>query len=111
MKKFLKILLVFVFIIVIIAVAGYIYFLKVYPKVAKAEDIKIEVTPARLERGKYLVNNVCACVDCHSVRDFSTFGAPLVESTEGKGGFEFNEDFGLPGKFYARNITPASLGS
>jgi hypothetical protein len=111
MKKILKILLVFVVIVVLIAVAGYIYLLKVYPKVAKAEDIKIEVTQARLERGKYLVNNVCACVDCHSNRDFSMFGAPLVEGTEGKGGFEFNEDFGLPGKFYARNITPASLGS
>ena len=36
------------------------------PKVRPTTDKKFEATPARLERGKYLVENVVGCVECHT---------------------------------------------
>lgn len=109
MKKLTKILF-FVFLLLVVgAGAGYFYLLKAFPKVEKAPDIKISATPEMLKRGEYLFNSVCSCADCHSTRDFSKFTGPVIDGTLGKGGFEFNEDFGLPGKFYAKNITPAGL--
>ena len=109
MKKLFKILL-FVFLFLIVgAIAGYFYIMSALPKIAAAPDIKIESTPELLKRGEYLFHTVAACADCHSTRDYSKFSGPLVEGTVGKGGFEFNEELGLPGKFYAKNITPAGL--
>lgn len=59
-----------------------------------------------LARGKYLAVNVANCIDCHSQRDFTKYSGPVVPGTEGMGGFLFDEKLGLPGKIYARNITP-----
>lgn len=59
-----------------------------------------------LARGEYLANNVSGCIDCHSKRDFSKYSGPVVPGTEGGGGMLFDEKIGLPGKIYARNITP-----
>ena len=59
-----------------------------------------------LERGEYLANHVSACIDCHSKRDFNLYSGPPVPGTEGGGGFLFDEKLGLPGKIFARNITP-----
>jgi hypothetical protein len=110
MKKFIKRIILFVIVFIFTgSLAGYIYLLKAYPKISPAQDIKINATPEMLQRGEYLFNNVCGCADCHSTRDYSKYAGPVVQGTIGKGGFEYNEDFGLPGKFYARNITPATL--
>jgi mono/diheme cytochrome c family protein len=59
-----------------------------------------------LARGKYLAVNVAGCIDCHSQRDFTKYSGPVVPGTEGMGGFVFDEKIGLPGKLYAKNITP-----
>jgi mono/diheme cytochrome c family protein len=59
-----------------------------------------------LARGEYLFNHVAACADCHSKRDFTQYGGPVVPGTVGGGGFLFDEKLGLPGKIYGRNITP-----
>jgi mono/diheme cytochrome c family protein len=75
---------------------------KTQPVATSKEDSVKQV----LDRGKYLVENVAACMDCHSTRDFSKYAGPVVRGTEGMGGFEFNEKLGLPGKIYAKNITP-----
>lgn len=109
MKKLLKIFLFIFAFLVIGAVAGYFYIMNALPKISEAPDIKINSTPELVKRGEYLFNNVCGCADCHSTRDYSKYAGPMVEGTKGKGGFEYNEDFDLPGKFYARNITPAGL--
>ena len=51
MKKFLKVIGI-IFLVLIVAFAGfYIYMLKAFPKIAAANDVKIESTPERLERG------------------------------------------------------------
>jgi len=71
--------------------------------------VKVEITPERIERGKYLAENVAQCIDCHSTRDWSKFSGPLVPGTEGKGGEVFDRKFGFPGNYYAPNITPAHL--
>jgi mono/diheme cytochrome c family protein len=61
-----------------------------------------------MERGKYLVEHVAGCIDCHSKRDFSKYSGPVVPGTEGGGGFAFDEKLGLPGVIYGSNITPDS---
>lgn len=109
MKKLIKISLFTVAFLVLFAAAFYIYMLKAYPKINPPQDIKISATPEMLKRGEYLFNNVCGCADCHSTRDYSKYAGPLTAGTTGKGGFEFSEELGLPGKFYAKNITPAGL--
>ncbi len=72
-------------------------------------QLKIAITPERVERGRYLANSVCACMDCHSKRDWNSYSGPLVEKTLGQGGEEFNQQFGFPGRFYSKNITPFAL--
>ena len=63
-----------------------------------------------MTRGAYLFNNVARCVDCHSTRDWTKYAAPVVKGTEGKGGEAFTHALmGVPGEFYARNITPTAL--
>ncbi|MEJ7693782.1 c-type cytochrome [Daejeonella sp.] len=91
----------------IIGVLSYVSF--ALPDVGEPEDIKVEITPKRLERGSYLANSVANCTDCHSERDWNKFTGPLVKSSLGKGGHEFNQESGFPGKFYAKNITPFAL--
>ncbi len=62
-----------------------------------------------MARGEYLANHVTACIDCHSTRDWSRFSGRLLEGTIGKGGNLFNQKFGFPGAYYARNITPEGI--
>lgn len=92
---------------VIISVLVFVSF--ALPDVGEPETIQVELTPQRIERGRYLANSVASCIDCHSGRDWNQFAGPVVEGTLGKGGEEFDQKFGFPGKFYARNITPAGL--
>ena len=93
-------------IVVIFLVIAYIYFF--LPRVP-VEDLKVDVTPERVERGKYLANHVMVCMDCHSTRDWSKFSGPPLAGTEGKGGEKFDQTIGFPGTFYSPNITPFNL--
>ena len=86
---------------------GYVSFS--LPDVGEPEDIKVEITPKRVERGSYLANSVALCMGCHSERDWNTFAGPIIESSLGKGGEKFDQKKGLPGVFYAKNITPFAL--
>jgi mono/diheme cytochrome c family protein len=110
-KKLIKIGGILLSIIFLAVVSGYIYLQKEFPKIEKAPDIKIEPTAERLAKGKYLFNSVFACVDCHSQRDPNKFSGPVIPGTEGMGGQKFGEEFGLPGNFYPKNITPAGVGN
>jgi mono/diheme cytochrome c family protein len=111
MNKFLKIFLIIVAVLAF-AVTTVLSILKFkYPAVGPAPQIKVDTSPTQIERGKYLANHVAVCVDCHSQRDWNMFAGPLIPGTEGKGGEEFNEEYGFPGTFYSRNITPAGIGN
>jgi len=109
MKKILKIG-GWLIVIIIFTVGGLIVYSKIaLPNVGAAVMIKIEQSPNRIERGRYLANSVTICMDCHSVRDWTKFSAPLVAGTLGKGGALFNQKFGFPGVYYSKNITPVNL--
>jgi len=108
MKKLFKILGIIAGVVVVILIAGYIYFNAVYPNVDPPKNIKVEITPERIERGKYLANHVAACIDCHSERDLTKYAAPIKPGTEGSGGMVFQGSYG---KVVSQNLTPANLGS
>jgi mono/diheme cytochrome c family protein len=110
MKKLTKILL-WLFAIIVVAVIAIACYLKfALPNVGSAPDMKVEATAERLMRGEYLANHVAVCIDCHSKRDWTKFSGPPVEGTYGMGGELFDQKFGLPGAYYARNITPEGIG-
>jgi len=108
MKKIIKLTLL----TIVIAIAGLLLFVSFgLPNVGDPEYLKIDKTQERFERGKYLANSVCVCMDCHSTRDWSKFSGPLIPGTLGKGGEIFNQQFGFPGEFYSKNITPLGIGN
>ena len=108
MKKFLKLLVILVLVVVGAAFLFIGYLVKFKPNIP-LEEVKIEYTPERIERGKYLAHSVTQCIDCHSSRDWSKFSAPPVAGTEGKGGEAFDRSLGFPGNYYAPNLTPHHL--
>ena len=97
-------------VIVVLVIAGAITYVKVaLPDVPDAPDLNVEITPERVERGKYLANNLMGCMDCHAERDFSKFTAPVIEGTQGGGGEKWGHEGGFEGELYAPNITPYAL--
>ena len=96
-----------IFVIVLGSVLSYIKF--VLPDIEEAPVLSVELTPERIARGEYLANHVTVCIDCHSTRDWSRFSGPPTEGTFGKGGDPFDQKFGFPGAYYAKNITPAGI--
>jgi hypothetical protein len=65
---------------------------------------KFETTPGRLARGRYLVNSVMGCTDCHSEHDWKAPGAPSLQAKLGAG--QIFPALGLPGNIVAPNLTP-----
>jgi mono/diheme cytochrome c family protein len=99
-----------VLLIVLFLASGLLAYVKLaLPDVGDPEDLTIERTPERIERGKYLANSVSVCMDCHSVRDWSKFSGPPMPGTLGQGGDRFDQSMGLPGVFIAKNITPFGI--
>ena len=109
MKKIIKVISVVIAIVVVgVVVAG--TYVKVFlPKASPIQDIKIDLTKERIERGKYLAHHVAVCMDCHSTRDWTQFAGPLSGNL-GAGGEKFSKDMGFPGSIYAANITPFNIG-
>lgn len=99
--------IVVVFLIIIGSAVSYLKF--VLPNIDPAPVLSVELTPERLARGQYLANHVTVCIDCHSTRDWSRFSGPPMEGTFGKGGDVFDQKFGFPGVYYAKNITPEGI--
>lgn len=73
------------------------------PEARALTDRRIEVTPARLERGEYLVKNVAGCLFCHSDIDTSIEGLPVKAGSAGGGRNLIAED--MPW-LTAPNLTP-----
>jgi hypothetical protein len=107
MKKWVKIVLIVVIVLVVLlAVAAVQMFgLRTFigPKMRDLTDRKFEVTPARLERGKYIATSM-GCLYCHSPHDWSKPDEPIPAGMEGAGQQLPYTD--LPGKVIAPNITP-----
>lgn len=105
MKKALKVLGYLVLFIIVVIAGLMVYAKTALPNVGPAPDMKVQITPERVERGKYLANAVVVCMDCHSTRDWSLFAGPVKPGTWGKGGERFDHSLGFPGVYYSRNIT------
>lgn len=111
MKKTTK-AIVFTVIGLFILIAGLLSYVKLgLPDVGPPEVLKVEITPERVERGKYLANHVTVCIDCHSRRDWTKFAGPLDTTAIGSGGEKFDQSIGFPGEVYSPNITPHNLKS
>ena len=80
--------------------------LAVFPRTRPAPLLHVEPTPERLARGRYLFWNVALCASCHSGRDATRYGLPVVPGTVGAGGMLFDARMGAPGSVYSSNITP-----
>ena len=110
MKRFGKIIGL-LFTILIIAIIGILIYLKLaLPDVGPAPDIEIEQTAERVEHGQYLANHLMSCMHCHTPQDKSRFGHPMKQDSLGAGGVLFGAAEGLPGEYYAPNLTPFNLG-
>lgn len=85
---------------------GFGYVLLAYPPEVPVPDVHVDGTEEQVERGRYLVQHVAMCLDCHSRRDWSLYSGPVVAGSEGGGGpVEF---FGPVAN--SANITPFALG-
>jgi hypothetical protein len=113
MKTFKKVFLILLCVIFLAVVGFFVYMYTAFPKVQAAPDLKVDMSPEKIQRGEYLFNHVMACVDCHSGRNFDEFCYPFIPGTVGQGGFKFGppEMPDFPGTIYSANITPAALGS
>lgn len=76
------------------------------PKVRGTTGRKFERTPERVARGKYLVQGLLGCEDCHTQADWAQHGAPKAWNMELAG--RAMELPGFPGSVVAPNITPDS---
>lgn len=109
MKRFMKISLVAVLCLVallavgITMTVGWRPFLG--PRARPLTNKVFERTPERWARGKYLVENVSSCMDCHSPHDWTKHDAPIPAGMEGAGG-DMSVIGGLPGRVFAPNLTP-----
>jgi len=111
MRLVLKVIAIVVACVVVIGVGGYSYLLLAYPKVGAATTLRVEATPERIARGKYLADHVAVCTDCHSQRDWTRYAGPIKPDTYGAGGEVWDEKVGFPGSLVSRNITPSALAS
>jgi len=93
--------------VVALGAGGLLAFLAVKkPAMQPPSTEKIEATPARLARGRYLTENVAHCLGCHSDFRADRYALPAKPGTEGQGGFPFDAKLGVPGLVQAQNITP-----
>ena len=74
------------------------------PKSRAPSDAKAPSTPEAIAKGKYLVDNVCGCLGCHSQIDESN-GDRVVAGKLGAGR-DFGDVPGFPGHIRAPNLTP-----
>ncbi len=105
MKTFFKVVGILLLVVVALAAIGVSWLALRKPNQRPASAEKIEVTPERLARGKYLVNNVTICFDCHAERTMA-YGLPIKPGQEGVKGFIWDQKIGFPGVLAASNITP-----
>ena len=58
--KFLKVFGLIIIVVMVLAAGAVFYINANFPKVEAFEDLRVDITPERLERGEYLVNDVAA---------------------------------------------------
>lgn len=89
--------------LVLIGAGGFAWLWFRQPDGRPAQDIRVSMTPERVERGRYLFL-VASCDGCHTPWDRSRAYMPPIEAKRGAG-----QPFGfadLPGRVFVPNITP-----
>jgi len=81
MKKLLKIFSMIIGAVIILLFIAFSYLQISNPSVPPAEELSLDYSQDRIERGAYLANHVAVCMDCHSARDFSYFSGPPTPGT------------------------------
>jgi mono/diheme cytochrome c family protein len=105
MKTVLRVVGIVVLTVVALAAIGVSWLALRKPAQRPASTAKIDATPEKIARGRYLVHHVSDCLGCHSDHTLE-FGMPIKPGTEGMGGFVFDKNLGFPGVVAAQNITP-----
>lgn len=105
MKTFFRVVGIVLLVVVALAAIGVSYLALRKPAQRPASAEKVEATPQRVERGKYLVHHVSICFDCHSERTMA-YALPFKPGREGVGGFVWDKRIGFPGTLAASNLTP-----
>jgi len=106
-KKIIRRVLGALVVLVLLAIVGLLVkFYVLSPRSRPAPAMTAQASPEALERGKYLVNHVAACIGCHSPVQEDKPGDPPVEGRVGAG-----RDFGdwgpdVPFHLRAPNLTP-----
>jgi mono/diheme cytochrome c family protein len=82
--------------------------LELRPPRMRAVDptVKFAATPARVARGRALVEAEAHCLQCHSEHDWKTHGAPTLPGLAGAGWDVPWADNHMPGPVFAPNLTP-----
>ena len=91
MKRVLKVLGVLALVFGALAVGALTWLSVHQPASRPASTERIEATPIRLARGKYLVEHVTACLSCHSDH-VRAYGFPVKPGTEGQGGYVLDKN-------------------
>ena len=90
---------------VVVLIGGGLAFLYLKPvSMSAPSNIKVERTPERVARGKYLFEVVSSCWHCHSATDPSRFGEPIVAGKLASGRV-MPEEMGFPGRVVASNLS------
>jgi mono/diheme cytochrome c family protein len=104
--KILRWLVGVLVVVIVCAAAGLaVYFYALNPKVAPAPAVAAPRTPEALARGKYLAENVIACMSCHSQGEEGKPGDPTRPGMVGSGR-DFGPMEGFLGRVRAPNLTP-----
>ena len=92
MKKLLKRVALVLAVLIVLAVSAGAYFVLTFkPAQRPASSERVEATPERLARGRYLAAGPVSCVSCHSARDETRFGRPVI-GPPGAGGVWFTRE-------------------
>jgi hypothetical protein len=109
MRKFFKSFLAVVLCLVVLLAVGVTLTIgwrpMIGPRSRPLTNRVFERTPQRWARGKYIVENLAACADCHSPHDWTKHDSPIPPGMEGAGE-DFSTMNGLPGHVVAPNLTP-----
>jgi mono/diheme cytochrome c family protein len=101
-----KIVLLVMIVLVGVPAAGLSYLYLRKPVQAPATAAKVLMTPESIARGKVIFEDLCDCDGCHSQRDFTRVGGPVVVAGRGQGNVLSSLLNGLPGTIVAPNLTP-----
>lgn len=105
MKTFFKVLALVLLVVVALAAIGVSYLSLRKPAQRPPIAERVEATPERIARGKYLAHHVSMCIDCHSEHTMA-YALPFKPGREGVAGLIWDRNIGFPGTLAAANLTP-----